>query len=74
MKREKIEIETEFIKLDALLKLSGYAGTGGHAKAMIIGGEIKVDGAVCEMRGKKMYPGMIASLQDIELEVCRRAD
>ena len=32
---EKIPIETEYIKLDALLKFAALVGTGGEAKALI---------------------------------------
>ena len=54
---DPIEIRTEFIRLDALLKLAGVAQTGGHAKVMITEGEVKVNGEVCLQRGKKCYPG-----------------
>ena len=64
-----IKIDTEFIRLDALLKLSGVAQTGGHAKLMIQGGEIKVNGEVCLRRGKKMRPGDKFSFENQEFEV-----
>ena len=35
---EKIRINTEFIKLDALLKFAGLCETGGEAKELIQGG------------------------------------
>jgi len=52
-----IEINTEFIKLDALLKFSGLCETGGDAKLCIADGFVKVNGEVCYARGKKIYPG-----------------
>ena len=52
-----ITIQTEFIKLDALLKFAGLAGTGGEAKLLIQDGAVRVNGEVCEMRGKKIRPG-----------------
>ena len=52
-----VTIHTEFIRLDALMKLSGCADTGGQAKAGIQEGEVIVNGEVCTMRGKKLYPG-----------------
>ena len=55
MDYRKISIKDEFIKLDALLKFSGLASTGGHAKIMIQNGKVKVNGEVCLMRGKKIY-------------------
>ena len=53
----KIKIDTEFIKLDSLLKLSGIAMTGGQAKIIIQNGDVKVNGEVCTQRGKKIRPG-----------------
>lgn len=54
---EKIQIRTEYIKLDQLLKFSGIASTGSEAKALILDGNVKVNGEVCLMRGKKIRPG-----------------
>ena len=54
---EKIKIETEFIKLDALLKYAVLVGSGGEAKTVIADGMVSVNGAVCTMRGKKIRPG-----------------
>ena len=48
---------TEFIKLEALLKLANVAGSGGMAKNMILNEDVKVNGEVCTMRGKKLRPG-----------------
>ena len=53
---ERILIHTEFIKLDALLKLAGMVETGGEAKVLIQAGQVLVNGDVCEMRGKKLRP------------------
>lgn len=52
-----VKITTEYIRLDDLLKLTGEASTGGHAKFLIKGGEVKVNGEVCMMRGKKLRAG-----------------
>lgn len=54
---ETIKIETEFIRLDALLKLSGMVDTGGQAKFLIQDGQVLVNGETCTMRGKKLRPG-----------------
>ena len=42
MKNEIITITTEFIRLDALLKLGGALDTGGQAKFVIQNGEVEV--------------------------------
>lgn len=54
---EKITIETEFIKLDALLKYAVLVGSGGEAKTVIADGMVSVNGEICTMRGKKIRPG-----------------
>ena len=54
---ERVVIHTEYIKLDALLKFAGLAETGGEAKERIQAGEVRVNGEVCTMRGKKCRPG-----------------
>ncbi len=53
----EIDIKEEFIRLDAALKLSGLCYTGGMAKMAVQNGEVKVNGEVCLMRGKKLYKG-----------------
>lgn len=57
MKTEVVTIDSEFIRLDALLKLSGAVATGGQAKWVIQGGQVLVNGELCTMRGKKMRLG-----------------
>ena len=64
-----IEITTEYIKLQDLLKLAGLTYTGGEAKVMVQEGLVKVNGEVCTMRGKKLRPGDRVSLDDQEFEV-----
>lgn len=61
MKETTIRISTEFIRMDALLKLSGLVMTGGEAKAVIQGGEVQFNGEVCTMRGKKVRVGDIVT-------------
>ena len=66
---ETIQIDTEFIRLDALLKLTGAVGTGGQAKLVIQDGQVLVNGETCTMRGKKLRPGDTASFEGITYEV-----
>lgn len=55
--QKKVKIDTDFIKLDAFLKLCGAVMTGGHAKSVILNGEVSVNGEVCLVRGKKLHTG-----------------
>lgn len=64
-----IVIHTAFIRLDALLKLAGLAETGGHAKGMVQGGEVLVNGEPCTQRGKKLRPGDQVQWKGETLEV-----
>ncbi len=52
-----VNIETEFIKLEAALKFVNATESGGMAKAVIQEGLVQVNGEICTMRGKKLYPG-----------------
>lgn len=53
----KISIKEDFIRLDSAMKLADMVVTGGHAKIVIQNGEVKVNGEVCLMRGKKLHKG-----------------
>ena len=57
MQEENIQISTEFIKLDSLLKFANVVMTGGEAKMIIQDGDVTVNGEVCTMRGKKIRAG-----------------
>ena len=57
MELHDIQIHTEYIKLQDLLKFAGAVETGGDAKLIIQEGRVQVNGEVCTMRGKKMRPG-----------------
>lgn len=57
MKTDRIKIDSEYIKLQDLMKFCGLVGTGGEAKIVIQNGEVKVNGEVCTMRGKKLRTG-----------------
>ena len=47
----------EHITLDALLKASGLAGSGGAAKVLIADGGVRVNGEPETRRGRKLRPG-----------------
>ena len=66
----KVQLKTEYIKLDQLLKFSGAVSIGSEAKEIILDGKVKVNGEVCTMRGKKIRPGDTVTVngQDITIE------
>ncbi len=57
MEFSKITIKEDFIRLDSAMKLANMVVTGGHAKMVIQDGEVKVNGEICTMRGKKLRSG-----------------
>lgn len=63
------KITTEYIKLEALLKYEGLVETGGDAKVRIQSGEVKVNGQVCTMRGKKLRPGDRVELDGVTVVI-----
>ena len=66
---ETISITGDFIKLDALMKFSALAESGGEAKQLIADGLVKVNGEVCLMRGKKLFPGDTVSFDGQTVKV-----
>lgn len=65
----EVKINTEFIKLDALLKFASLVSSGGEAKAIIQDGQVLVNGEVCTMRGKKIREGDTVSVGGDEVKV-----
>ncbi|MBP3887917.1 MAG: RNA-binding S4 domain-containing protein [Cellulosilyticum sp.] len=54
---KEIKIETEFIKLEQLMKFASMVQTGGEAKMLINQELVLVNGEICTQRGKKIRPG-----------------
>ena len=69
MPAEPVVISTEFIKLEAAMKLA-HAVSGGMAKTIIQNGDVQVNGEVCTMRGKKLYPGDKFSFEGSTYLIC----
>lgn len=66
---EEISINTDFIKLDALLKFSALVGSGGEAKTVINDGLVSVNGEQCTMRGKKIRSGDVVEFENQKIKV-----
>lgn len=71
---EKISINTEYIKLDQLLKFASAVEGGGMAKNVIIDGKVKVNGEVALQRGKKLREGDIVEFNNEKYLVERCGD
>ena len=66
---EIVEINTEFIKLDQLLKWANFTASGVESKIFILNGEVKVNGEVETRRGKKIYDGYIVEFNGEKIKV-----
>ena len=61
---EIIEINTEYIKLDQLLKYAAVVGNGSEAKMLILDGMVRVNGEICTQRNKKIRPADEVEIED----------
>lgn len=65
-----IQITTEYIKLDQLLKFAGIVGNGSDAKILIFEEEVTVNGEIATQRGKKIRSGDVVQVGDQVINVC----
>ena len=59
----------EFITLDALLKATGLAGSGGAAKAMVAEGRVQVDGREELRKTCKIRAGQVVAVPGARVRV-----
>jgi ribosome-associated protein len=59
----------EFIPLDALLKATGLAESGGRAKAMVAAGLVQVDGQTELRKTCKLRAGQVVALAGVRVRV-----
>jgi len=57
------ELRGEYIELDKLLKATGLADSGGHARMMITEGQVRVDGQAESRKTAKIRAGQRVQLQ-----------
>ena len=55
--------------LGQALKASNFVGSGGEAKVLIQGGEVRVNGEVETRRGRKLEEGDVIEVGDERMEV-----
>jgi len=63
------ELRGEHIALDALLKATGLAPSGGYARQLIVNGEVRVDGEVELRKTAKIRAGRVVQLGDAAVRV-----
>jgi ribosome-associated protein len=69
MRTNDFALRGDHITLDALLKATGLAGSGGDAKRLIVAGEVSVNGAVETRRGRKVRAADVVALGDQQVQV-----
>ena len=62
---EKIQIHTEYIKLQQALKLAGLVDQGSDVKVYLAEGMVTLNGQPVSERGKKLRPGDVAEVKGI---------
>jgi len=64
-----IEISGAMIRLGQLLKLTGTAGDGAEAKALISSGQVSVNGEPESRRGRQLHPGDLVRVGSVDLRI-----
>ena len=62
---EKLQIHTEYITLQAVLKLNNIIGSGGEIKHFLSTQKVFVNQELETRRGRKLYPGDIVQFGNI---------
>lgn len=66
----KVKIDTPYIELQQLLKITDWISSCGEAKIAVKKLNITVDGVKEDRRGRKIYPGSIVKVEKSQYEVC----
>jgi ribosome-associated protein len=69
MKKEKFEIEGEYIELIQLLKVLNIAETGGQAKWLVEDGKVKLNGEVEYRKRAKLRQGDVVETGGLQIEI-----
>ena len=70
-KHERLQIVTDFIRLDSALKLANAVSSGGEAKTVVLDSMVKVHGEVFLQRGKKLREGDSFEFSGVVYEVTK---
>jgi ribosome-associated protein len=73
-KTVEFELTGEFIPLDALLKTTGLASSGGEAKSMVAAGLVQVDGQLESRKRFKIRVGQVVSVEGASIRVVKQKE
>ena len=69
----EVEITTEFIKLQDAMKFANIVYSGGEAKQLILEEQVRVNGEICTMRGKKLRDGDAFTFDGVTYQIIGHA-
>ncbi len=69
MKKIDYTLTQDFIELNHLLKLTGFADSGGAGGALVTTGAVKVNGLVELRKRNKIRAGQVVQIGDSEIHV-----
>ena len=70
----QVDIDTEFITLAQLLKMTDIISSGGMAKIFLAEIPVWLNGELEDRRGKKLYPGGEVEIENIGKFIITQAD
>ncbi len=73
MKKIDYTLTQDFIELNHLLKLTGFADSGGAGGALVSTGVVKVDGQVELRKRNKVRAGQLVEIADSQIHVLSKA-
>ncbi len=74
MRTISFDLRGEYITLDALLKATGLAHSGGAAKAMVADGQVQVDGREELRKTCKIRAGQVVAVSGARVRVMADPD
>lgn len=69
MQKLDFTLDGEYVELNQLLKLVGICDSGGAGKALVAGGDVRVDGKTELRKTCKIRAGQVVSLGDVRIRV-----
>ncbi len=69
MKTVEYQLTAEYVELNHLMKLCGFADSGGSGGALVSTGVVKVDGQVELRKRNKIRAGQVVTVEDTEIHV-----
>lgn len=69
MQETEFQLNSEYVELNQLLKMSGLCDSGGQGKALVAEGVVSVDGQVELRKTAKIRAGSVVTLGDVSITV-----